>query len=97
MKNLIISPEIEAKLSEKHGVRRADVEQCFMNRCRGFLDDIRTNHLTDPITQWFISKTDRGVELKVVFVLRDGNFYLKSAFKPNQKEIGIYNRISTPY
>ncbi len=95
MNNLIISAEIELKLSKKHSVRRIDVEQCFMNRDRGFLEDTRTAHLTDPITQWFIAKTDKGATLKIVFIFRDGNFYLRSAFKPNKTEIGIYNRWST--
>ncbi len=97
MKNLIISAETELKLLEKHTVRRIDVEQCFMNRDQGFLEDTRTTHLTDPITQWFIAKTDKGEMLKIVFIFRDGNFYLRSAFKPNKTEISIYNRWSTAY
>lgn len=97
MQNLVINPAIQGKLALKHGISRSDVEQCFLNRTRSYLIDNRLDHQTDPPTEWFISKNDRGVLIKVVFIFDDGMIYLKSAFPPNSTEIRIYNTISIPY
>lgn len=97
MKNLVISPAIEEKLTLKHHIRRQDVEQCFMNRDRSYLEDIRLDHVTEPPTEWFISENDQGFLIKIVFVFDNGIIYLKSAFPPNATEIRIYNTISLPY
>ena len=97
MQNLVISPAIQGKLALKHGISRSDVEQCFLNRTRSYLIDNRLDYQTDPPTEWFISKNDRGVLIKVVFIFDDGMIYLKSAFPPNSTEIRIYNTISIPY
>lgn len=97
MKNLVISPAIEEKLTFKHQITRKDVEQCFNNRIRSYLIDDRLDHQTEPPTEWFISENDRGVLMKVVFIFDDGLIYLKSAFPPNSTEIRIYNTMSEPY
>ena len=97
MKNLIISPAIEEKLSLKHRISRKDVEQCFINRTRSYLEDVRLDHVTEPPTEWFISENDQGFLIKVVFIFDHGMIYLKSAFPPNPTEIRIYNTISIPY
>lgn len=97
MKNLVISPGIEGKLTLKHRITRQDVEQCFVNRARSYLVDNRLNHQTEPPTEWFIAENDRGILIKVVFIFERGLIYLKSAFPPNSTEIRIYNTISTPY
>ncbi|WP_062308176.1 hypothetical protein [Polynucleobacter sinensis] len=97
MKNLVISPAIEGKLSLKHQITRQDVEQCFVNRTRSYLIDNRLDHQTEPPAEWFIAENDRGVLIKVVFIFDDGLIYLKSAFLPNSIEIRIYNTISIPY
>ena len=97
MKNLVISPAIEGQLILKHQLSRKDVEQCFINRARSYLIDDRLQHQTEPPTEWFISENDRGILIKVVFILDDGLIYLKSAFPPNSIEICIYNTISVPY
>ncbi|WP_242602107.1 hypothetical protein [Legionella yabuuchiae] len=70
MKSLIISQSISDKLSYKHGVVRTEVEECFLNRSKGLLEDIRENNVTNPPTQWFISETNKGRKLKVVFVAK---------------------------
>ena len=93
MKNLIISPEIEVKLIKKHGVRRIDIIQCFLNKEGSYLEDTRINNATIPPTLWFISETHQTIPLKIVFVFKDGNIYLKTAYPPNEHEIRIYNRI----
>ncbi len=91
MKNLIISPKIEAKLAAKSPpVVRREVEQCFANRTGGLLEDTREQHKTDPATLWFIAKTNSNRELKIVYVLDNGYVYLKSAFDPNDEERRIY-------
>jgi hypothetical protein len=96
MQNLIISPEIEQKLTRKHGLKRTDIEQCFRNRLRSYLIDTRLEHLTDPLTEWFISENDRGDLIKVVCIFENGLIFLKSAFIPNEIEISIYNTMSVP-
>jgi len=97
MRNLVISTAIQGKLILKHGISRKDVEQCFFNRTRSYLEDNRIDHQTDPSTEWFISENDQGMLIKVVFIFEDGLIYLKSAFPPNSTEIRIYNTISIPY
>jgi hypothetical protein len=97
MKNLVISPAIEGKLTLKHQITRQDVEQCFVNRTRSYLIDDRLDHQTEPPTEWFIAENDRGVLIKVVFIFDDDLIYLKSAFPPNAIEIRIYNTISISY
>lgn len=96
MQNLIISPEIEQKLARKHGLKRTNIEQCFRNRLRSYLIDTRLEHLTDPLTEWFISENDRGDLIKVVCIFENGLIFIKSAFTPNEIEISIYNTMSVP-
>ncbi|HEY9786574.1 MAG TPA: hypothetical protein V6D17_14300 [Candidatus Obscuribacterales bacterium] len=70
-----------------------EVEECFLNRTKGFLEDTRTDHLTEPPTRWFISRTDRGRVLKVVFIEQPGQVYeLKTAFEPSADEERIYDK-----
>lgn len=97
MKNLVISQIIEEKLTLKHRISRQDVEQCFINRTRSYLEDKRLDHLTEPPTEWFISENDQGFLIKVVFIFDDGMIYLKSAFPPNSTEIRIYNTMSISF
>lgn len=90
--NLVISAAIRAKLASKHGVTEAEVRQCFENREGRLLQDTREDHQIDPPTQWFISYTNQQRKLKVVFVLKEGNVYLKTAYEPNLTELTIYSR-----
>ena len=69
---LVCSPAIKTKLSSKHNVFLAEVEQCFLNRDGAFLEDTREEHKTIPASQWFIALTNEGRNLKVVFVLHKG-------------------------
>lgn len=87
---IVISQKIEDKLKEKHSVNRREVEQCFDNILGKFLYDTREKHDTDPRTQWFISQTNNDRILKVVFVFKDGNFYIRTAYEPNQQEVDLY-------
>jgi uncharacterized DUF497 family protein len=88
--SIIISQKIRDKLLQKHDVAETEVKECFANRCGASLIDSREEHASDPPTQWLIAETNKGRLLKVVFICRDGNIFLRSAFEPNQREIDIY-------
>lgn len=96
MENLVISQNIQKKLNEKHGVSVNQVYQCFENREEGLLEDEREEHRTDPPTKWFISRTNHGKLLKIVFVAREGKIFLKTAYPPNDDEISIYKTAYPP-
>ena len=90
---LIVSPSVLQKLKTKHGVTIDEVEECFLNQSRVFLEDDRTEHLTIPPTLWFIAETDRGRVLKVIFVEHPSNVYeLKTAYEPSTEEERIYDK-----
>jgi len=90
MRSIIVTTRIDNKLDKKHAVTVEEVDQCFDNRCGVNLIDDREDHRTDPPSLWFIAETNRGRLLKIVFVYRDGNIYLKSAYEPNEDEVKIY-------
>lgn len=88
---LIISPQVLEKLSNKSPpVTRREVEQCFDNRRGKLLLDEREENKTDPPTQWFIAETNKDRSLKIVFVRRDKDIHLKTAYDPNTEEVRIY-------
>jgi uncharacterized DUF497 family protein len=91
--NLRISKRIAEKLLEKHGVTPEEIQECFLNRERGFLEDTRLNHYTNPPTLWFIAETDEERLLKVVFIkLIDASYEIKTTYEPNTKEVKIYEQ-----
>lgn len=92
MDNLFISPAVRQKLAEKHNVTEDEVEECFLNRQDAFVEDTREEHRTDPPTQWFIAETDRGRELKVVFIQRGEMIHLRSCFEPSEATKQDYQR-----
>ena len=87
---IIISKKIEDKLLGVHNVTVREVEQCFDNLLGTLLLDTREKHRSDPPTMWFISTTNKDRILKVVFIKRDGNFFIRSSYEPNIDEINIY-------
>lgn len=89
---LVISPNIREKLARKHNVCEEEIAQCFANRTGKYLQDTREDHASDPPTLWFISETDYARKLKIVFISRDGNVYLRTAFEPNEIELRIYEK-----
>lgn len=93
LKNLIIAPDIRDKLLDKHQVKEGEVHECFFNKDGPYVEDTEEDHRTDPPTEWFLAQTDRGRLLKIVFVFRDGNLFLKSAFDANPKAIHIYSEV----
>lgn len=91
--NLTISSGVRAKLSAKiPPVSESEILQCFANRQGKFLLDTRADNQTDPPTQWFLSETDFGRKLKVVFMLKDNSVVIKSAYDPNAEEARIYSK-----
>jgi uncharacterized DUF497 family protein len=89
---LVISNKTYQKLSQKHGVSKDEILQCFANRYRGFLEDIREEHLTDPPSKWFVAETDYGRKLKVVFIqTANGDIHIKTAYLANAMERQIYD------
>jgi hypothetical protein len=49
--------------------------------------------MTMPPTMWFISETDRGRALKVVFIEHPSQVYeLKTAYEPSPEEERIYDK-----
>lgn len=93
---LIVSQAIRDKLTDKHHVKEDEVREAFMNIDPDiddpYLEDDEEEHRTDPPSYWFIAPTNRGRLLKVIFVLRDGSLYLKSAFDANAKSKRIYTQ-----
>ena len=89
---LKISYRIIEKLKQKHHVSIDEVWECFLNRKQGFLEDTRLNHQTEPPTFWFISHTDRGRKLKVVFINQHDGYEIKTTYEPNSKEVIIYEK-----
>ena len=90
MQNLRISDAVTSKLKDKHGVSRREVEQCFANRIGSLLEDKRTRHKTHPPTRWFLSETNLGRTLKIVYIQNGQTVDLKSAFAPNADELALY-------
>lgn len=94
---LLISPDVRLKLARKSPpVQRSEIIQCFANRQSSFLEDIREDHKTDPPTLWFISETDFGRNLKVVFIDDGNDITIKTVYDPSQREMQIYQRVSVP-
>jgi hypothetical protein len=92
---LVISPAIREKLSIKHSVQDRELHECFMNHHGKYLVDLQEQHATDPPTVWFIGETYRGRKLKIVFVHKDGNIYIKSAYDANAASMRIYNELNS--
>jgi len=93
MPNLITSEPILTKLGGKNPpINRTEVVQCFQNKSGKSLLDTREKHASNPPTQWFVAPTNAGRLLKVVYILRDGKVFLRSAFEPNADELYIYKQ-----
>jgi hypothetical protein len=88
---LRISPDVLAKIGGR-GITRREVEQCFMNVEYGYCEDTRSEHLTNPITKWFVAETDKGRTLKIMFVQEKDGIDLKSAYEATQEVCRIYKK-----
>lgn len=90
MRIFVVSPRIDAKLDKKHTVSQDEIDECFDNKCGINLIDDREDHRTDPPSLWFIAETNKGRILKIIYVYRDGKYYIKSAYEPNKSEVQHY-------
>ena len=91
MRNLEVSEFILEKLRSKHHVERREVEQCFENMSGPLLIDNREDHRSDPPTLWFLSRTNKGRRLKVVYIQTSSTIRLRTCYEPNDVEIAIYD------
>ncbi len=83
--NVRMSAAVTKKLLLKHEVSREEVEECFFNRAKGLLEDVREQHQANPPTMWFLAETDEGRLLKIVFIESlNGSYEIKTAYEPNK-------------
>lgn len=92
---IIIYPLILDKLKNKHGVSTSDVEQAFLNRTGSLAKEMRPQNQSVEDRFWFISTTDVGRELKVVFLIdADENVpIIITAYEPDDDEVNLYEKI----
>lgn len=95
---LVISDKVRQKLEQKHGVKEEEIIQCFASSEKGFLIDTREANRTNPPSQWFVSETDYGRKLKVVFmhIQATNEIHIKTAYVANSTEIAIYEKHARP-
>lgn len=89
---LKISRNIADKLRDKHQVEKREILEAFANRDGFFLEDSREEHKSDPPTQWFIAETDYGRKLKVVFIAKNTDIIIRTAYSANPTELAIYKK-----
>lgn len=93
--DLKISQSVRSKLQHKTPpVSEEEIRQCFASRSGTYLTDTREENKTDPPTLWFIAATDRSRPLKVVFIRKDSDVVIKTAYDPNLEEVRIYRKYS---
>lgn len=84
-----------AKLAQRN-ITATEVEQCFINREGGLCIDTRARHLTYPLTQCFVAKTDRERVLKIMYVPTKDGAELKSAYEATEEICRIYDKYAKP-
>jgi len=88
---LIISERVREKLAQKSPpVTDKEILECFANQTHHPLIDTREEHLTNPFTRWFVSETDYGRKLKIMYIPRKDGIHIKSAYDATDEIIGIY-------
>lgn len=92
--NILVSKRVQEKLNTKHGgITPQEIRECFANRSGNYRIDSREEHLTNPLTRWFIAETNRGRKLKICFIPFPDHLAIKTAFEPNEKDIAAYGDI----
>jgi len=86
------SKHIEDKLARRD-ITIDDVAECFMNKEGKPLEDMRPQHKTVPPTFWFISTTDKGRLLKVVFIPKGNTAHIKSAFEVELRDLQKFQKL----
>jgi len=94
MASLVMSQHVRSKLANKNPpVTREEILQCFANLNGNILYDTRSQHVTDPLTRWFIAETDYGRKLKIAYIPKNGDIIIKTAYDPDQEELRIYAKL----
>jgi len=93
---IIISASVLKKLAEKHAVTEKEVQEAFVNRTGKLLFDQREKHDTDPRTMWFVALTNHRRLLKVCFIQRETDTYIRTAYTANDIELSIYSTYGKP-
>lgn len=88
-----IASGIRKKLTEKHGISELEIEQCFLNRRMPVLIDDLEDHATDPPSLFFVSHTDKGRRLLVVYIQKGPKVVIKTAFEPSDARVSVYERL----
>ncbi len=90
---LLIGAQTKFKLKFRHRVSNEELIQCFENLIDNPVLDTREQHKTVPPTQWFISPTNEGRRLKIVFIQISATaVVIKTAYPPNVYEEKIYRK-----
>ena len=92
---IIIYPSILEKLKNKHGVSADEVKEAFLNREGSLAKEMRPQNQGMEDRFWFLSATDRGRELKVVFFIdhEEQAPVAITAYEPNDDEVLLYEKI----
>lgn len=93
--NLRIDEAIKRKLQVKHNVECHEVAECFANVTRGFLQDTREEHKTNPPTHWFVEQTDKGRHLFIAFMFINGEVVIKTAFDATEERMKVYRKLTS--
>ena len=75
---------------------KKEVIECILNMDRTPINDPREDHQTDPPTLWLISETNHRRRLKVIFMVKEGNPIIKSAYEPEPEAERIWQK-KAPY
>ena len=89
VEQLYISKRVSQKLKNKHKLTNDEVLVAWGIHQGTTLFDMREQHKTTPLTEWFIVKS-AGKMLKIVFVMHEKCAVLKTAYTPNQTEINVF-------
>ena len=92
---VVIYSSIIEKLQTKHDVSANEVEEAFLNRTGQLAKEARERNQGDEDRWWFISTTDKGRELKVVFFndVDETIPVIITAYEPNDDEVKLYEKI----
>jgi len=92
---LIFYPPISRKLGAKHQVSEQEVEEAFLNRTGKLAMELRPQNQGVNRRYWFISETDHGRRLKVVFAVdpKEHGPVIITAYEPNKMEEQLYARL----
>jgi len=92
---IIIYPAILEKLKNKHDVSAGEIEEAFLNRHGSLAKEVRPRNQGTEDRFWFVSATDQGRELKVVFFIdaEENQPVVITAYEPNDDEVNLYEKI----